>query len=324
MMENDRLKTVLQYAAGILVLALCTASALYLPGWYADRQDEEMTGSVTLSERDTIELINVTSLEIEETLRMLGSMDSYYFEDTEYLPVNIPEEEIVNTYARLVQEWCDAGLLPETYGELAANWEQCLQTASIEMLMGTGEDYVDRYVMSCVIFSSVSMESGNGLTVVMDLEKEMIYYASASGLDAYEAMSQELGYRSAEEMEASVGTWRERRADLEEPDSFDFASVCGAEQASVERDGNNLELTASLTFDSSEGNAYRKVIFGSQGFGTAVMFGTDKWGDLIDALLSRYGEFEYTISTQELLEGARSVTETEIADDAEKSAAIAG
>lgn len=312
-MDNSRWKIALQYTIGILVLALCTAAALYLPGWYADRQDEELMGKVSLSNRETVDLINIASLEIEETLKTLQSIEYYYFEEVSYFRIDITEEELLDKCGELVQDWCEAGLLPDSYALLARDWERYLLDGYITTLVGIGYDYngTDRFVCSCAILRFVSPDHEDGLTVVMDIEKQIIYYASASGHDAVIAMCRELGYDSAEELVRSAEAGEEPKTDRTNPAAFDFASVCGAEQATVRKEENSLELTAGLTYESFEGSAFRKVILNDWGYGMAVMFGTDRWGEFMVDLADTYGFLEYPSTTQELFEQYASAVEEE-------------
>lgn len=76
MTEHDIWKTVLAYAAGITILAVCLILALFFPNWYGSWQDEQLIGKVTLESRENIEFLDGDSLDIAGRMKKLGEATS--------------------------------------------------------------------------------------------------------------------------------------------------------------------------------------------------------------------------------------------------------
>lgn len=300
MTEKHRGKTIIQYTAGILLLAFCAAAAMFAPGWYASWQDERMLDHVALSSRESITFLDVNSLDIEGRLRMLqeaehisfaeestGFADAYYY-------ATLSEDAALQRMRDLLFRWCDAGLLPEQ----AKKWGETeyLSEDSMMFLTSCGI-YVDEALLPVYVGRFVSEDCENMLTIVMDVETDILYYVSISGVYSMDEMAKELGYGSLEAMQWQNSTAQTEAALDDVSFSCDFASVCGAEDAEVYGSSDMLEKDVTLKFEDFNSYAYRRVISNEQGFGMAVMYGTEVWQEVLSQMIELYGYWELPETT---------------------------
>lgn len=310
MHQNNRWRTVIQYTAGIVIVALCTAAAMFLPQQYAQWSDGQTTGKVTLSKRDTIEFLNIEKLDIEKRLEMLQEADEFYFSDGTIDAVtyfNLDAEEFIATCKRLIGGWCEAGLLPESC-------ETILDTVKREMedspywidlyhvwWYGSFEDYAEQGMLPILV---VTITDGvDTLAFAMDPEVEVLYWAALNGDLAVQEIAKELGYSSAEELDRYIQGDGELKDPVIAPREIDFAAAFGAKSAQVEEDPELFEMTAKLTFDTFEAEAMRCLFLDDFAVpGIAAMYGTDRGKEFIEQLFSMQGRVAIWISTEELLE----------------------
>ena len=297
MKNKYKWKAVLQYVAGILILAASVAFAIFFPQWYGNLQDKRTIGNVVLSERENIDFIDTEFLDIEGRMEILAKTESFYFgeENNETLD----EAVILKRCQDQLNAWCSAGLLPKQcskwiedvipkYNESEFGIEGVLDIVGVNV-------YWDKGVLPVWLIALVPEDGLNRLLMVCDAEKEMLYYVSACGLDIMDEMSRELGYASFQDMCEETSSEEKKNAQQgtkssEELPQCDFASICGAFEAKVEE--QELCLTAELLFENFLGYASRKVVSNEMGFGLAVMFGTDKWSGQISSILEMYGTLE--------------------------------
>lgn len=319
MTEKHRWKTIIQYTAGILLLALSVAAAIFVPGWYAAWQDERMLDHVTLSSRESITFLDVDSLDIEGRLRMLQEAEKISFGDAYYYTA-VSEEETWQKMKELLFKWCDAGLLPEKVRQ----WVEPARFFTDGMMFLTPYGiYVDEALMPVCIGRFVSEDYGNMLTIVMDAEKDILYYVSCSGEDIMDEMAKELGYDSFEAMQwlrrTGMGETEATADDVYS--SFDFASVCGAEDAEISGSSNALEMDVTLKFESFNSYAYRRVMSNEYGFGMVIMYGTRWWQELLPQMTEMYGfveQMETTDSWYMFVDGIMDQENYSFAEDKEK------
>ncbi len=290
MTERHRWKTALQYVLGMLALAACIALAIFIPGWYARWQDENLIDKVTLENRENIEFIDVHSLDLEGRLKILQEAE-YVGIGEEYntWTYGINEQEIEEKIQELIQSWYEAGLLPgppkEEDSKELHYYMMSFYLASIE----AGNVRIPVYIGR---FGLPGFE--NVLTVVLDQEKEILYYASVSGTYAMDYLAGELGYENTDVLTKECLTgdaWEKLTATAKQTgtEEKDYASVCGAAGAKISRNGEVFEEDIELEFETFQGYAYRRLICSEYGFGVAVMYGTEQWCDVLRNLSEWYG-----------------------------------
>lgn len=291
MTEKQRWKTVLQYAAGLLGLAVCVAVAIFVPEGYANWQDERLVGQVTLSDRENIEFIDADSLDLEGRLKILQEADYVgVAEELNLWTYGINEEKVEQQVWEAVKKWYDAGLLPEPPEELIREADLQYYMLSFYLVnIQAGQARLPVYIGR---FALPDFE--NVLTVVMDQEKAILYYASVTGIYPMEHLAGELGYNSLDELKKMCQegeSWGRMSGDSELPkgEEKDYASVCGALSSRVVDQFAPLEENVELEFETFQGYACRRIIYSEYGFGEAVMYGTDLWCDVMAEMSDWYG-----------------------------------
>lgn len=324
MTGNNRWKTLLAYTMGIVILAVSLIMAWFLPGWYSQWKDERLMGQVTLSSRENIEFLDSDSLDIAGRLEKLETAElleweygyGYQYYDYGYGdPVSYSDKEIVKRCEELIDRWCDAGLLPED----CRNWiDKTMVLHLMNPVLMVNQSAMPVYLIAFIAFPdegyysyedeveyAVPDEGGYGdpysepelMTVLMDAEKDVIYYVSVAGNSIRDVMAKELGYESHIQFCDAMLSGEERIRQEIDTSSYDFAAVCGAEASEITSEPGQLELQVSLHFDNFVGYAGRSLILNEAGYGMAIEFGTNRWEDLMTPLLENLGTIEYRMTT---------------------------
>lgn len=303
---TERWKSVLGYTAGVVILVTVVIMAWFFPEWYGEWQDERLMETVTLSSRENIEFIDADSLDIAGRLKMLTEGKEFYwaeegylfYEDNDsYFVGNSYMEGVLENYNDLVKrcssimdQWWECGLMPVEYRDIF----------TMENLMSIIEPTVlvdnTMFPVYCMVFArNMDVEISEVVTVLMDTEKDLVYYAGFVGKEIQEAMAMELGYDSLGELQDEL--LHEETLKLTEIDTslYDFASVCGAESAEIAATAGNLELDVTLNFETFDGYAYKRIFINDlldttiTMAGISVMFGTINWNDLMSMIYDEFG-----------------------------------
>lgn len=292
-MKNiDKWKTAAGYAAGFLILAVSVVAAVFGPDIYSDWQDERLVNQVTLSSRPPIQFLDANSLDIMGRLKMLdraqyfnwSEADYYYYYNDEAM--EIEEQKVYQHLESNVQTWCDLGLLPAECVKWLGN--------SIEeddwrgaMLYSV---YVDQKILPVWVVSCYSPEDTDELTLVVDLELDMIYYASVSGPLMMDYMANAMGCGSVLELQEKLWSGEEISGIDKAVGTMEFAGVCGAESAAIEgTDENWLGLDIELLFSDFSCTAHRVIIRTECGYGLAICYGTVAWFGMVDESMLQWG-----------------------------------
>lgn len=317
-------KTVLRYAAGILALAVSVAAAWFLPGLYAGWQDARTEGRVVLSKRDNIQFLDTASLDLAGRLKMFEEAENFSWEwslNSDYGGLKSATEETIDRFRGVMGDWCEAGLFPEDcLAVITAENLMFSDTALVYLESAVLQVYgfhfreADGYAvtlltdtdMDVIYYASVSGPS------MLDVIAEDRGFASFEAMAQYnlrllenqgiapddmEKLRESGAYEDLEDIYSYVIDMHEQEIRPAEESRYDFAAVCGAQGMEAERRYGNLEMDVRLTFESFTGHAYRTVvgvsyfadIWESVGVGFAVMYGTDKWRDLVADFASTYG-----------------------------------
>lgn len=327
MARHDRWKKVTAYVAGIIILTICLILALFFPNWYGQWQDEQLMGTVMLESRENIEFLDGDSLDIAGRMKKIGEAASlkwnfdygydseesaFYTED--WIFTNIDQRENIQRCKEMVKAWWDAGLFPKDCSSWIDEEDHLLlysertlyvddSVLPICFLIFTNEESMDEEAMwtdpdGSVIENETVIDEDQMdlLLILMDAEKDLIYYASLSGSVMQDAMMQELGYESEQMLMESLqnGTNDQKKPDTT---SYNFAAVCGAEAQMITANKGELELRVSLQYDNYEAYAGRSLICNEAGYGQAILFGTPRWESLVCQLLQIYGSEEQLMTT---------------------------
>lgn len=306
---TERWKSVLGYTAGVVILVTAVIMAWFFPEWYGEWQDERLMETVTLSSRESIEFIDVDSLDIAGRLKMLAEGKEFYWAgsypeeeygfyegDYVYFAGNSYMEGVLESYSNLVKrcssimdQWWECGLMPLDHRDMI--------TMDDLVVIIERTVFVDNTMLPvyCMVFvKDMDEEISEAVTVIMDTEKDLVYYAGFGGVETQVAMARELGYDSLEELQDELFHGETLKLTEIDTSAYDFASVCGAESAEVISTPGNLELEVTLNFETFDGCAYRGIyindMLGIDTAGISVMFGTISWNDLMSVI---YDEFAW-------------------------------
>lgn len=303
-------RIILEYTAGIVVLVAAVAAAWFLPGLYAQHQDEQLLSEVKLSSRNEIQFLDVNSLEIAGRLKMLEDSQNFGWDFLGDIPEN-ERVQIEKTAREGLKRWAENGLIDE----MTDDW------VFSDLFFGTVL-YLDqgKIPLALMRFRRDNYESEFGVesdwtTVVMDRDNGMLYYVSVSGESMLNPLVRRMGFENIKafwEWQAeqtyvySDDTGRTERTsggDLEEDlSSYNFAAVCGAEASEIEgenprripdEDAFNLSLNVKLKFPNFDSSAYRREVMINEDGGLSIMYGTTRWIELVNGVLGNYGFIEY-------------------------------
>lgn len=313
MTGHDKWRTVLAYAIGIIILAVCLVLVLFLPNWYGSWQDKQLTGKVILERRENIEFLDGDSLDIAGRMKKLneaasiewnfnyGADSSPYIEDWNY--ANSKLESNMRRCKELIKEWWEAGLLPQDCSQWIAEdghllfysepvlyikdsvLPVCFFILFNEQITDEGAELADSDAAVMETTPAVVEDNLEQLMILMDAEKDLIYYVSLTGSAMQDKMIQELGYTSEHSLIEDIqnGTRKLKRLDTT---GYDFAAVCGADKATITTETGQLELLVSLRYDNYDVYAGRSLVCNETGYGQAILFGTPRWPSLIRQLLN--------------------------------------
>ena len=264
--------TILEYGAGMAGLLLTLALAWFFPGWYSAWRDGQLAGEVRLQNRDDMQFLNTDYLDTLSSMKMLKDYGNELGFSYSIDLVGNEEVEILRKWETLIPQWREAGLLPldgiET--DLPGAAEEGRVDAQILNIYPQSHQGDLKVAVVRVIYPQA--------TVVMDMERDQIYYLSVSGTE-------------------EVSDWMEGELEKEEPEG-DFASVCQALSWSWETSAQKnlgtgtegaINGSARLQYETMEGTAFRRVIQTEEGWGVAVMYGTEHW---LDMVMEPYAELE--------------------------------
>lgn len=289
---KEKRKTIFKYVLGILSLAASVILAWFLPGWYSSWNDTRLMRQVTLSSRENIDFLDIDSLDIADRLNMLQNSENFGWDvglwDGAYFFSGITEDTLFEKSKALIGDWCVSGLLPRQYH----NWVKDLYPR----FFTSSNLYLDQAILPVCMVNFVD-ERQNALFIVMDIEKDLIYYASATGPWIEEEMALSLGYASYADMSTRLSKGESLPGCQPDTSGYDFASVCGADTASISSSPDCLELSVVLSFDTFHGSAFRKVICNGSAFGLAIMYGTERWSDFVTEICLKLGIEEYAEDT---------------------------
>ena len=288
MSDKKKIKTILLYAAGVLVLALCIAAGWFLPEAYGNWQDSRLIGQVQLSDRAEIDFLDGAELDQISRWQELEVCTDFFWENGEgwYYTVTSEWDEYIQACEEEAKIWCANGLLPLEEEQLDLSKRVVYLVECRTLIAGENEIPVAIFSFSLDDDLFVGNSENGCVTMVLDAETKKAYYMSAVGAGVREYMAEQLGYSSLDDLQRNLVKNGSREFEVS-PDisGMDFAAVCGADRAVVTSYPGYLELEADIVYDSFRTVAQRRLIEGENyqsfkeysdsaaGYGIAVMFG---------------------------------------------------
>lgn len=293
-------KLILEYSLGVLILFLTILLAWFAPDWYNVWKDEGSLGKVTVNTREEMKFLNKDSLDIAGKMQLLSKKSEQEWEYSTYNMFN-PENHLERC-TKLLKLWAKNGLLPSELQDLSLDYQAYSVDGS---MINLGDQYLNiglfRFQTMLPHYRGQGVTDYDEivLTVLMDLESDLLYYVSISGIGEiiYDYFAQILGYGSYGEYVESGGL-RE-----EDYSRYDFAAVCGAQSAQIHRLQGTLELDVELDYGNVTGHAYRIFIENNYyGTGVAFLFGTYYWSSFVGQIGETYGYpityWEYQVDSE--------------------------
>lgn len=309
MKRNKRWKHILEYELGVLALAAVLLIAWFGPDLYASWQDKEQTGKVVCSSRDEIRFLDTDSLDIAG--RMVLLRDATYldwYENTAYydgnaLTYEMIEQLLIRRPRSIAKQWVAAGVMPEKFAERIPQTLSEADVLSEGTSSGIYSVMIDQNVLNVLVLNFVEPADGyDSLSVaglVLDVDKDVLYYAAFYDPDCRDWMAERLGGDAdAEDADGSayVDLLRRFQEKGETPDRIvdcgDLAAVSSAESAS-EADashfsGNADGLYQDFTLQYERFTSTARVAltgFTGKGYGWSVALGTPLWSQFYNEIM---------------------------------------
>ncbi len=286
MKEHKNGKVILQYAAGLLALGLSVALAWFLPGWYSGWRDQQYLSRATLSSREEIEFLDAASLEMAGRMELLGQARQidWRWED---LPI-WTEYDVMERLSFLqaeVKRWKEAGVVPESVFPSADTVEDYYGNTSVEDYYFLQVTVDGKTLPICLMLLHDALDDSS-LLAITDAQKDILYYLSLRGYSMQEEMARLLGFGGLEDMVNIMAGGEETKLQ-EDYESYDFASVCHAQEAVITGRPGELNFQVELDYGSFQGYGGRMVVGGPAGFGLAIFLGTDRWIELLQEAIEK-------------------------------------
>lgn len=319
MQNRPEWRTVIKYVIGMVGLAVSIALALFVPEWYAERQDEKIDGQITLAHRNQITFLDTASLDKAGRMQIYTEASSissftelwtyeyqvsdWYTEDELFFLdqyFGIRPDQLAPKYHKLLRTLSEAGLLSN----------ECIQPMLTEEPVAIGAYAVnaDEQVLTLVI--AIFVKNDNVIVVISDQDMEMIYYALALGTNVLDYMAQELGYGTLQKI---AETYPEQKPvytpDLEQ---IDLTTLSGAESQKISASEDELKWDAVLTYPNFESRAGMEVVLADGLYGLQIWFGKNLRDEFMQNSAEEYGMAEmYNIDTAAFLDAVANGTAEE-------------
>lgn len=286
MAEKEIWKKTVKYGIGVAALAASVGAAWFVPGWYSHWQDSKLLDQVVVSSREDIQFLDVDALDIAGMMKMLKDADYYGWNYQEY------EVTGVQRIRQALKEWEDLHMVPQGTTRLMG--------AGVVSIEGTYTVYTSQGSLSVNVVQFYEEEEDFYLTMVMDADKDLVYYLSISGDYLADGVAEELGYGSVNELSDAEDDGAITVQDIWDAviqvmtcqQTAEYAALVNAESAEVEMDYENWGFTVNLRFDAFEGRALGRLVETLGSAGCAIMYGSDLWTYFVSDLSEAFGEWE--------------------------------
>lgn len=285
--DREKRNRIGKYMAGVLMLVLLTGISWMAP-WVMEKwQNRYLTGQVVTLNQESIEFLNRDAISISGRMRALRELGTEDEIRKGYTMVEIPWTEerfegAVKFCGRELDRIWEENLLPDVGGEVSDQTLTWLMTS--EIMVGD--------IVIPVGTARFETENQAGMraiiSMIWDMETEMVYYASACGSEAEEQMAESAGYGSYEEMLINVqkeGTIR--KENLMPLDEAACRRYWGADHSSVIETNHITESEVLLSFGDAPASVRRFPVLeeaSGYGYGFAVLAGPKGWANFLERL----------------------------------------
>ena len=309
MKKKKRWKHILEYELGVLALVAVLLIAWFGPDLYVSWQDEEQTGKVVCSSRDEIRFLDTDSLDIAG--RMVLLRDATYldwYENAAYYDGNALtnekiEQVLIQRPRTLAGQWVEAGVMPEEFVERIPQTLSEADVLSDGTSSGVYSVMIDQNVLNVLVLNFAESADAYGspsiVGLILDADKDVLYYAAFYDPDCQDWMAERLGGDAdAEDADGSayMDLMHRFQEKGETPDHIvdcgDLAAVSSAEgcqeadakQFSGDTDGLYQDYT--LQYERFTGTARVALTgFTGKGYGWSVALGTPLWSQFYNEIM---------------------------------------
>ena len=308
MKKKKRWKHILEYELGVLALVVVLLIAWFGPDLYASWQDEEQTGKVVCSSRDEIRFLDTDSLDIAGRMLLLrdatylGWYENDVYYDGNALTQDEIEQLLIQRPRSLARQWVTAGVMPDEFTERIPETISEADVLSDGTSSGIYSVMIDQNVLNVLVLNFVESADAYGspsiVGLILDADKDVLYYAAFYDPDCWDWMAERLGANAdAEDANGSAyAALLHRFQDTNEvPDHIvdcgDLAAVSSAEgyqeaekQFSGDTDGLYQDFT--LQYERFTGTARVALTgFTGMGYGWSVALGTPLWSQFYNEIM---------------------------------------
>ena len=301
MRRNKRWKTILEYEIGILLLIAAVLAAWFLPDLYTQLRDLEQFQHPVLSKRDAIQFLDMDSLDIAGRIKLLKEVS--VFDDWSYEPSN---DLLMKTYLkkaqRLLEKWVEYEVLPEETETLIKELGEEAELEAVELSNGQTESAMYRLIVGQSVFHICCIwvadpDETESLFLLMDADKDLLYYVAVFGQPFWDEMAQRVGPDSYDTYSDLMDAYYAGKFDMNSYFGADkwqnLAKVASASSCKQKQEEEDKEAEEKYTdprsyrefvlqYDNFEGCAEIAMLYNYRfGYGMDVSLGTNAWRRLI-------------------------------------------
>lgn len=311
-----------EYTIGVLILIATVLGAWFLPEVYSQIRDQEQLSNPVLSQRAPITFLDINSLDIAGRMQLLKEPSLALYEWNDENTIGISEEAIVEKAGRLLETWMAYEILPEETETFTGMLKQAVKDPN--HMEANLEAVVFQVQVKETVFQVIAMAvycemPEEMMFLIMDLDKEMLYYVSMFGEPIWNEMAQRVGpesYASYQELKEAYAAGKTDELLYFGADKWqNFYQVCGAlscepreEQQQQNQDPETNEINIQmwgelygipeldpksyrefdLHYENFDGYAGIGMTYSwAYGLGMEVMLGTPAWSMLF------HDDYEY-------------------------------
>ena len=309
MKKKKSWKHILEYELGVLILVAVLLVAWFGPDLYASWQDQSQNGKVVCSSRDEIRFLDTDSLDIAGRMVLLrdATYRNWYENDVYYDGSRMTQEEIeqllIQRPRSLAEQWVEAGVMPEQFVRQIPRTLQEADVLEEGTSSGIYSVVVDQNVLNVLVLNYVKSADVYGspsiVGLVLDADKDILYYAAFYDPDCWDWMAKRLG-GDANAQDADGSAYADllyRYKDKKElpehiVDCGDLAAVSSAESADVANEkglpGDTYGLYQDFTLQYERFTSTARVAltgFTGKGYGWSVALGTPLWNHFYNEIM---------------------------------------
>ena len=314
MRRQKRWKTILEYEIGVLLLVAAVLAAWFLPDLYAQLHDSEQFNHPVLSTREAIQFLDVNSLDIAGRMKLLKDetvLQDWNYSELDTLFVDGSEEPLLKKAQRLLGEWVDYGILPDETETLI---EQIQEPAQAETDVSGTQDVeisseeaftVEGTMIRIIVGQSVlrvcciavgGEDGSDMLFLLMDADRDLLYYVAVFGRPYWDAMAQRIGPKSYDSYSDMMDAYYAGNFDMNSyfpADKWQNLASAASAVSCEEKQEENGEVEETYTnprshrefvlnYDTFDGYAEIAMIASDwSGYGMDVSLGTNAWRQFV-------------------------------------------